>query len=157
MTNNLVDFDRGKKGETMHYQTPKINFVQVEPFISKQQTGAPKLNPDCNSGTGCDLNGKGAWCSSHEPDPTGVFLNYFLPGKTCPSESYNPCTIKVNGEAMACTESQYCVEDSCGSEGSRTSGAVIHCSGDVPGLNCDSFTSDEVEVDCGPSDFTFCA
>lgn len=135
----------------MNYQTPKIELIQMDPFISKQQTG--RLNPDCNSSTGCDSYWKGYNCIGSED--AYPFVYYFLPGKTCLSGSYNPCTVKVNGQVMACSQNLECYETNCGPEGSRTSGAVIRCSGEMPSLeSCEDV--DSVEVDCGPDDIGVC-
>jgi hypothetical protein len=110
----------------MHYRLPAISQIKMN-FISKNQgSGVTPLNPECSS-SGCENTFLGTFCNASVYD-----VHYFVPNLTCESLGETPCTVKVDGNVLACTQESSCTDtNSCNGQ----SGAIIRCSGSIPNLD----------------------
>jgi hypothetical protein len=130
----------------MNYASPRVNQIQVNHFLRNQDSGTPAipLNPDCQATCDSVFNFAGSICNDFEQNQAGmeVYVAYFLPNQDCSEFPPEPCTVKVNGSPMSCTDASDCTTSNCDAQ----AGALIECSGNIPNLL--SCSGVEITVEC---------
>lgn len=130
----------------MRYELPIIHKIQINQFLRNQGSDIVPINPNCDDGTEC-LNTPTFVGTSCFPINNGNDLSYdvhyFIPNLTCLSLNDNtPCTVKVNGNVLSCTQESECDDATCNSQ----IGSIIQCSGIIPDLG--SCSGLQATVEC---------
>lgn len=128
----------------MRYEIPKTNLVEVQHFMHNQGSEVVPLNPVC--GAECSTGFSEGICYNYNENQSGmeIWVGYFVPGYNC-LEGTQPCTVKVDGNVMSCTNRSVCDSNNCNNQ----DGALIQCSGNIP--NLDSCSGVDISVECADS------